>query len=86
MAHAFACQLALIAFATAAAQGVVSGAAFDPTLKTALLAVAKEIKGTEIEPLRLAQWLRRHRDQRIGGHAIRRSEKKTNAGWLWWVV
>ena len=39
MAHAFACQLALIAFATAAAQGVVSGAPFDPTLKTALVVV-----------------------------------------------
>lgn len=40
MAHEFAVRLALIAFATAAIQGLVAGAAFQPAVKTALFVLA----------------------------------------------
>ena len=40
MAQAYAVRLALIAFATAAIQGLMRGAAFEPALKLALIAAA----------------------------------------------
>ena len=40
MAHDFAVRLALIAFATAAIRGLVTGADFQPAVKTALAALA----------------------------------------------
>ena len=40
MAHEFAVRLASIAFATATLQGVITGAGFQPTLKTALVVLA----------------------------------------------
>ena len=40
MAHEYAVRLALIAFATAAVQGLVSGAPFEATLKSALFVLA----------------------------------------------
>jgi hypothetical protein len=40
VAHEFAVRFALIAFATAAVQGIGAGAAFEPTLKVALVVLA----------------------------------------------
>ena len=40
VAHEYAVRLALIAFATAAVQGVISGAPFEATLKSALFVLA----------------------------------------------
>lgn len=67
MANDYAVRLALIAFATAAVQGVCTGAAFEPALKTALAAAAA---------FYVLGWLCGEMARRLVEEGVQRNEKR----------